>query len=157
MSRNTPHPLIETLNLISHPEGGYYREIYQSSQQVDSPVHGQRRNAVSHIYFLLTKGQVSRFHKVLHDEIWNHYAGAPLRLYQLENEQLTEFHIGSATGDFAAVIKGGCYQAAETTGDYSLLGCTVAPGFDFSDFQFIEEPALAQWLRTAHPELTRFI
>ena len=81
------HPLVNKLGLEPHPEGGYYRQIYRSATQVSSPKHGLPRPAVTHIYFLLLKGQVSRFHRVLHDEIWNHYDGAPLTLYQLHQQQ----------------------------------------------------------------------
>ena len=84
------HPLVNKLGLEPHPEGGYYRQIYRSATQVSSPKHGLPRPAVTHIYFLLLKGQVSRFHRVLHDEIWNHYDGAPLTLYQLHQQQLHE-------------------------------------------------------------------
>lgn len=157
MAWKSPHPLIDTLNLSPHPEGGFYRQIYESERQVTSPVHGQPRQAMTHIYFLLLAGQVSRFHRCLHDEVWNHYAGAPLRLYQLHQQHLTETHIGSATGEFASVVPGGHYQAAETSGDYTLVGCTVAPGFDFADFCFIDEPCLIEWIKVAHPDMEKFI
>ena len=55
------------------------------------------------------------------------------------------------------VVKAGNFQAAATMGDYSLVGCTVAPGFDFEDFSFIEEPSMQEWIKVAHPDLTRFI
>lgn len=151
------HPLVEKLKLQPHPEGGYYRQIYRSDYEVRSPVHGLSRPAVTHIYFLLVKGQVSRFHRVLHDEIWNHYDGAPLRLYDLHQQQLKERRLGGHDEDLAAVIPAGHYQAAESTGDFSLVGCSVAPGFDFADFSFIDEPALAHWIEIAHPDLTKFI
>ena len=84
----SPHPLIDKLQLEPHPEGGYYRRVFESDKQVRSPVHQLPRPAMTHIYFLLLEGQVSRFHRVLHDEIWNHYAGAPLRLYHIHQQQL---------------------------------------------------------------------
>ena len=149
------HPLIEKLRLEPHPEGGYYRQIYRSTTEVKSPKHGLARPAVTHIYFLLLKGQVSRFHRVLHDEIWNHYSGAPLTLYQLHQQQLHEKRIGGEDNDMAAIVPGGHFQAAETTGDYSLVGCSVAPGFDFADFSFIDEPSLRQWIELAHPHLNK--
>lgn len=105
----------------------------------------------------MLKGQVSRFHRVLHDEVWNHYEGAPLQLFQLENQQIWERHIGGQNNEYAEVVKAGNFQAAATMGDYSLVGCSVAPGFDFEDFSFIEEPSIQEWIKVAHPDLTRFI
>jgi len=129
--------LIDRYNLIPHPEGGYYREIYRSGQTLWSPVAGKTRHALTHIYFLLPGGQVSRFHKVVHDEVWNFYAGDPLRLVRCGGGQIAETIIGG--GDFVTVVEGGVFQAAETTGAYSLVGCTVAPGFDFADFSFLAD------------------
>ena len=151
------HPLVNKLGLEPHPEGGYYRQIYRSAAEVCSPKHGLPRPAVTHIYFLLLKGQVSRFHKVLHDEIWNHYDRAPLTLFQLHQQQLHEKRIGGPEDEMAAVVPGGHYQAATSTGDYSLVGCSLAPGFDFADFSFIDEPCLKQWIELAHPHLSKFI
>ncbi|MBU3020732.1 cupin domain-containing protein [Aestuariibacter sp. A3R04] len=151
------HPLIEKLQLQPHPEGGFFKQVFQSQHRVHSPVHNMSRPAVTHIYFLLLKGQVSRFHRVLHDEIWNHYDGAPLRLYHIHQQQLREQRLGGSEYDFVAVIPAGDFQAAETTGDYSLLGCTVSPGFDFADFSFIEEPSMKQWIEVAHPDMSRFV
>lgn len=151
------HPLIDKLDLQPHPEGGYYRQIFSSSHQVRSHSHGEARPAVTHIYFLLLEGQVSRFHRVLHDEIWNHYEGAPLRLYQIQQQHLKEERIGGDEDEYASVVPAGYYQAAESTGEYSLVGCSVAPGFDFADFSFIDEPSLSAWIEVAHPEMMRFI
>ena len=112
---------------------------------------------MTHIYFLLLKGQVSRFHRVWHDEVWNVYEGAPLHLFQLQQQQLKEQRIGRNESDYASVVPAGVYQAAESAGDYTLAGCTVAPGFDFADFSFIDEPCLAQWIQIAHPHMARFL
>ena len=127
--------IIDRYQLQPHPEGGYFREVYRSEQILNSPVHNENRNAVTHIYFLLVKGQVSRFHKVIHDEIWNFYEGASLKLIEFNGSEIQEIIIGE--NDYFKVIKGGVFQAAESTGDYSLVGCSVAPGFDFKDFSFI--------------------
>ena len=134
--------LIDKYNLIPHPEGGYYRELFRSNQIVISSVPDQKRNAVTHIYFLLLRGQVSRFHKVLHDEIWNFYEGSPLRLIKFNGDKIEEVIIGKNSDSYVDVVPGGLFQAAETTGEYSLVGCTVAPGFDFADFSFLTNPDL---------------
>lgn len=151
------HPLVDKLNLLPHPEGGYYREVYRSSQKVLSPVHQQPRNTLTSIYFLLLKGQVSRFHKVLHDEIWHFYEGDPLRLID-SGESSNEIILGNndSTPTFQHTINAGHWQAAETTGEYTLAGCTVAPGFDFADFNFLPENQTREFL-AKHPELERFI
>jgi len=151
------HPLVKKLDLMPHPEGGYYRQVYRSEDTVHSPHHGLARPALTHIYFLLVKGQVSRFHRVLHDEVWNHYEGAPLRLYQLHQQQLSEHHIGGQDDNYATVVPAGYFQGAESMGEYTLVGCTVAPGFDFADFSFIEEPSVKHWLHVSHPDIKRFI
>ncbi len=131
--------LIEKFNMEAHPEGGYYREIYRSEQEVISPVHEKKRNSVTHIYFLLPSGELSRFHRVEHDEIWNHYDGDPLRLILWDGENITEQLIGKGCENYTAVVPAGIWQAAESTGEFSLVGCSVAPGFDFEDFRFMHE------------------
>jgi predicted cupin superfamily sugar epimerase len=135
----TAEELISLLDLEPHPEGGYYRETYRSSTSVASPSHGESRNAVTDIYFLLTNGQVSRFHRVCHDEIWHFYSGSPLRLLVWDGAAVKETIIGEPAGPFKHVVVGGEWQAAESLGEYSLVGCTVAPGFDFADFQFLTD------------------
>ncbi|BDX07973.1 cupin domain-containing protein [Planctobacterium marinum] len=131
--------IIAKYDLIPHPEGGWYKETYRCTTTVPSPVNGQTRNSVTQIYFLLTEGDISRFHKVAHDEIWHFYEGAPLRLLDLHNNQCNEIFLGRDNGHYHHVIPGGHYQAAESTGKFTLVGCTVAPGFDFNDFQFLQD------------------
>lgn len=143
--------LIELYHLTPHPEGGYYSEQFRSDLALISPVNQANRSALTHIYFLLTQGQYSRWHKVLHDEIWNVYEGAPLRILEFDGKQLSDNLIGSTIVDSASVagdntirhyykvIHGGHYQAAESTGAYTFIGCSVAPGFDFADFSYIED------------------
>lgn len=150
--------LIERYNLIPHPEGGFYRELYRSTQTVYSNAVHSERQAVTHIYFLLTKGQVSRFHKVCHDEIWNFYAGSPLRLLTLHEGKISEQQLGDDSGNYVGIVNGGRYQAAETTGDYTLIGCSVAPGFDFTDFNFLkDDPQQLEMIAQCDLELKRFI
>ncbi len=130
--------LIEQYQLMPHPEGGYFKETYRSPHLVKSPVNGAARAGVTQIYFLLGRGDVSRLHKVLHEEIWHFYQGAPLRLIDMDGNNSQEIMLGEA-GNYHHVIPAGNYQAAESTGDYSLVGCTVAPGFDFADFSFLKD------------------
>lgn len=146
--------LIARYGLIPHPEGGFYKEVYRSPQTVVSNAVQSERQAVTHIYFLLTKGQVSRFHAVCHDEIWNFYEGSPLRLLTFHDGKSTEQLLGSDTGNYVAIIQGGSYQAAESTGDYTLVGCSVAPGFDFNDFTFLSDDT--QQLETITDSISEF-
>jgi len=137
--------LIDILELIPHPEGGYYREIYRSESKLISPVNGEMRNSLTDIYFLLVSGQISRLHRVVHDEIWHFYEGDPLELVEVQSDDLEMSKI-LLGGDNSIVrykhcIKGGNWQAAYSTGEYSLVGCTVAPGFDFTDLEFLKENA----------------
>jgi len=131
--------LIDKYNLVPHPEGGYYAVVYESKQAVTSPVVNKDRKAVTHIYFLLLKGQVSLFHKVAHDEIWNFYEGDPVKLIKYNGSTVEEDIIGSGCSDYVSIVEGGVYQAAESTGDYSLVGCSVAPGFEFEDFLLLRD------------------
>lgn len=149
--------IIDQFELTPHPEGGFYREVYRSEQSIDSPLNGESRAAVTHIYFMLVRGQVSRFHKVLHDEIWNVYAGAPLQLIDMDFPDVNQVFIGPGKSDFMHVIKGGHYQAAQTTGEYTLVGCTVAPGFDFADFSFVEDQEVIDHIHDHTPYLSKFL
>jgi len=152
---NSVESIIQKYKLKEHPEGGYYREVYRSEQLVESSVVKTDRNALTHIYFLLTKGQVSRFHKVLHDEIWNFYEGAPLRLIEYDNNEIVETIIEE--GIYFKVIQAGIFQAAETTGEYTLVGCSVAPGFDFKDFSFLSGQKEINHIKMNFPDFYRFV
>ena len=146
---------IDALGLQAHPEGGWFREVYRAPLEVVSPVVAQPRSALTHIYFMLQQGQVSRFHKVAHDEIWNHYQGGPLRLMLFDGRHLDAVTLGQE--HFSAVVPGGVWQAAEPLEGYALAGCSVAPGFDFQDFTFLDEDtkkALSPWLNAS---LARFL
>jgi len=153
--------LINELKLIPHPEGGYYRETYCSESKLISPVNGEIRNSLTDIYFLLVSGQVSRFHRVIHDEIWHFYEGDPLELIEIQSDSfgMSKIILGdNAIVKYKHCIKGGNWQAAYSAGEYSLVGCTVFPGFDFSDFEFLKEDADAQTIfLEKNPKLSNLI
>ena len=159
------HPLIEQLHLQPHPEGGYFTEVYRAAETVSSPFHHQQRPTLTHIYFLLLKGQKSRFHLVKHDEVWNHYCGAPLRLLHIQNPTELQSDMQCPSQEvtlgecptYAHVINANQWQAAESTGDYSLVGCSVAPGFDFKDFRFMQSEQESEWLQNHRPEWLSFV
>lgn len=136
--------LIEKLDLQPHPEGGYFKETYRSKGEIntelfDSKYNGNR-NYSTCIYFLLTSDRFSAFHKVNQDEIWHFYDGAPIRLHVIsETGTYSEHRIGRnfSKGETPQlVVPGNHWFAAEVVkkDSYSLVGCTVAPGFDFDDF-----------------------
>jgi len=129
--------LIERLGLQPHPEGGWYREIFRSPVRVQTP-RGER-SAITTIYYLLEAGQLSRWHVVQADEIWHFYGGSPLELldYQPERRELTRTVLDSANA--VGVIAVNEWQAARSLGGFSLVGCTVGPGFDFADFRFVTD------------------
>lgn len=132
--------LIEHLGLLPHPEGGAYRETYRHA-----PAEGGR-GAGTAIYFLLRRGEKSRFHRVDADEIWHFYAGAPLTLLTkgpgdgsvLERTLGVNFSRGEQA---QLLVPAGHYQAAESRGDFTLVGCTVTPAFEFSGFELLPEGA----------------
>jgi predicted cupin superfamily sugar epimerase len=127
--------LIAGLRLEPHPEGGWYREIHRSSQLLQT-ARGPRA-ALTSIYFLLERGQHSRWHLVTSDEIWHHGGGAALELlvYHPDTRELRRQQLGPCAG--IGVVRAGEWQAARSLGDWSLMGCDVAPGFDFEDFSFV--------------------
>lgn len=134
----TATEVIRTLQLAPHPEGGWYREIYRSADSVQR--HDEPRSATTAIYYLLERTQLSRWHVVDADEIWHFYGGAPLELlaYDPNSRQLQRHVLSGVDGNARpiGVIPAGVWQAARSLGDYSLVGCTVSPGFEFSGFRF---------------------
>ncbi|MDD4963479.1 MAG: cupin domain-containing protein [Gallionella sp.] len=133
--------LIASLQLQPHPEGGWYREIFRSPTSLDTP--RGKRAALTTIYYLLGEGQISRWHVVESDEIWHFYAGFTLELfaYDPQTRKLTTYRLGDfeSGGQSVAIIPAGVWQAARVVSGHALMGCTVAPGFDFGDFQFVAD------------------
>lgn len=153
--------LIETLRLVPHPEGGHYREVFRSAAEV-VPADGRpSRSALTTITFLLAEGERSRWHRVASDEVWHLLEGDPLDLF-VSSDSFTTVEtarlgrVGEGAGP-VHVVPAGAWQAARTTGAYSLVGCTVGPGFDFSDFELLDrDSALADSARR-HPEAESFV
>ncbi len=142
---------ITTLGLSPHPEGGFYRETFRAPLLVETPFGP--RAASTAIYFLLPAGTFSALHRVRSDEVWHHYAGDPVELHTID-EQGT--HSVTMLGPLLEaqrpqhVVPAGTWQAAVPLGGrYALCGCTVAPGFDFADFEMPPREALVR----AHPAL----
>ncbi|UTD27222.1 cupin domain-containing protein [Bradyrhizobium sp. WD16] len=125
--------IIAELGLLPHPEGGHYRETFR-----DRRVDHSGRAASTAIYFLLARGQRSHWHRVDAVEIWHFHAGAPLALSIADERGRRNLRLGAelAAGEAPqAVVPARAWQAAESLGDWTLVGCTVAPGFDFAGFE----------------------
>ena len=136
---------IELLGLQPHPEGGHFRETYRSEQIIQTPFG--RRAASTAILYLLTGGEFSAFHRVRSDELFHFYAGDPADLVLLDEAGCRTITLGA---DVAAgqqpqtLVPGGTWQALRLTSGatWSLMGCTVAPGFEFEDFELVRRDEL---------------
>ena len=130
----TADDVIRLLDLKPHPEGGHFRETFRDQRQV-----GDDRAASTAIYFLLARGERSHWHRVDAVETWHWYAGAPLELEIAQSEgPIERVALGNdlASGQRPqAIVPAHAWQAVQTRGDWTLCGCTVAPGFAFSGFE----------------------
>lgn len=150
---------MKPVDLIEHPEGGRFREVFRSAKTV-SIQDGTVRSALTHIYFSLDRGEVSRFHKVASDEVWNLYRGPGLYLYTWDGTTTApECTILSAgTNCYCHIVPAGTWQAAAPISDAVLIGCSVAPGFEFSDFSLIDpESDEAKRLISVCPDMAGYI
>ena len=144
---------VESLGLAPHREGGFYREIFRSAEQV-TPADGRdTRSALTVIHFLLPAGAHSRWHQVTSDEVWHLYEGGPLELLELDESLMTMTRhrlasIGDSGGAPVHSVRSRCWQAARPLGAYVLVGCTVGPGFEFADFRLLaDDPQSAAIVR----------
>jgi predicted cupin superfamily sugar epimerase len=125
--------IIARLELKPHPEGGHYRETFR-----DSRTDASGRSRSTAIYFLLARGERSHWHRIDAVEVWHYYAGSALTLKIADDDGEWSFKLGPnlAAGEQPqAIVPPDTWQAAESTGDWTLVGCTVAPGFDFAKFE----------------------
>jgi uncharacterized protein len=141
---------IDKLHLVEHLEGGYFVESYRAEKFVSLPEYDGPRNACSAIYYLLEGEQFSTFHKLKSDELLHFYSGSSLTLHIIETDgRLKEVILGPDIDNketFQAVVKAGSWFAASinTPNSYSLVGCTVSPGFDYRDMEFGDMETLAK-------------
>eukprot|EP01034_Spumella_vulgaris_P003385 gene3385-4356_t len=150
---STVQTLIEQFGLLPHPEGGYYKETYRSTESVPADAlpsrFGGERSFSTAIYFLLERGNFSAFHRIHSDECWHFYAGQTLWVHLIHpNGKWETVHLGTdwQNGEtFQYVVPAGCWFASEPAhgSAYCLVGCTVAPGFDFADFEMAQADELA--------------
>ncbi len=154
---------IEQLALTSHPEGGYFRETYRSNDVIDADGLPERydssRKAYTSIYYLLPSGEVSKFHRLKSDEIWNFYWGSPLLIHIIDRNGNYRKEVLGANLDngefFQRMVEAGNWFGAEVVDEnsYTLAGCFVAPGFDFEDFELAD----TRQLKLQYPQYVRII
>jgi uncharacterized protein len=152
--------LISLLSLMPHPEGGHFKETYRSHHRVSREGDSASRSASTAIYYLLRGRERSTWHRIRSDEMWHFYEGVPLRIYVLEPEgRLSVLRLGHPLrhegADFQALVPAGRWFAAECEDSqgYSLVGCTVAPGFEFEEFEIGD----ASFLKKDWPEHSELI
>ena len=154
---------LNKLQLTNHVEGGAFREVYRSELVIPRhslPLFFQgNRPAATHIYFLLCKGQFSAFHRIAADEAWHFYSGDALLVHEITHSgRLVTHRLGSdpENGEaFFTTVGAGSWFASVLAdgGEYALVGCTVAPGFDFADFELADR----EMLTARHPEHAELI
>lgn len=156
---------VEHLGLQPHLEGGFYRQTYVSSELIAQPhlpprFSGPRAFSTA-IYFLLEHPDFSAFHRLKSDEVWHFYTGAPLTLWLISPQgALSSLSLGpdpSKGHRFQATVPAGCWLAAslDTPGSYALVGCTMAPGFEFADLELAQRGALVQQFPQHRPLIER--
>lgn len=158
--------LIRELQLQPHPEGGYFKEFYRSVEVIPRSAlpsrYGGDRSFCTSIYFLIPSGHVSRLHRILSDEIWHFYLGGPLELLQISPEG-KKLHVimgneVTAGQTLQHLVPAGYWFGATPVdnSEYSFVGCTVAPGFDFADFELADSDDLCRRFPDLTSEIRRF-
>lgn len=155
--------LKKMLGLNPHPEGGFFKETYRSDETVGPDLlpdrfRGKRAFSTS-IYYLLSRGDFSAFHRIKSDEIWHFYSGSTIIIHVIfPDGRLVQKKLGNRPSEeesFQVVVQRGCWFAAglENEDTYALVGCTVSPGFDFEDFEMGERAKLI----SSYPEHKKLI
>lgn len=148
---STIQNIVQTLDLLPHPEGGFYKETYRSEEQIaQQALYGNfsgDRNYCTAIYFLLTSKNFSAFHRIQQDELWHFYEGAPLQVHVIDSDgRYTKHIVGPVSMGLQPqlVVPKGAWFASDIgeANAYTLVGCTVAPGFDFADFELADRSEL---------------
>ncbi len=143
MHTETAAHWIDNLNLRRHPEGGYYKEIFRSQQQVMRVGARKVRQALTSIYYLLEGTDFSGFHRIASDELWYFHKGSPLLIHVInENGIHTGFELSDThSGSLSLAVKAGLWFAVEvpSTDGFTLVSCAVAPGFEFGEFEMAQK------------------
>jgi predicted cupin superfamily sugar epimerase len=138
--------IINKLQMLPHPEGGYYKETYRSEEQTINK-EGNKRNTSTAIYFLLENNNISRFHRIKSDELWFFHQGNAIEIVSIHNNELVSITLGNDIdkGEVPqAVIPANVWFASSVKDGqgFGLVSCTVAPGFDFADFEMAKQNEL---------------
>lgn len=138
------HKIVEELGLVPHPEGGFYKEVYRSKDLMENGL-----NVMTSIYFLLTSDNVSKFHRIISDEIWFHHQGSPIVVHTLGKDGHQQNIVGSDVekGLFPQFLVPKNTIFGTTVLEehsYALVSCVVAPGFDFKDFELFTKQQLME-------------
>jgi predicted cupin superfamily sugar epimerase len=154
--------LVATLGLAPHPEGGHFREVHRSTSHVEPADARRSRASLTVIYFLLTAGEMSCWHRVASDESWHFHEGDTLELLVAKPDfsSFAHYRLGATAPATVAVhvVPAAAWQAARTTGAYTLVSCSVGPGFDFEDFEMLRDrPDVAADVRRNHPDISGLI
>ena len=151
---------ISHLNMIPHPEGGFYKEVFRSRIEILKKDSSKEKQALTSIYYLLQGADYSGFHRLASDEIWYYHQGEPLFIYELTATGLLITHELSdqGAGDLSVVIEAGSWFAAGIPSEegFSLVSCAVAPAFDFSEFEMANKDELKQLFPQHAPIVERF-
>lgn len=153
----TAKDIIDKLQLKPHPEGGFYSETYRSAERITNN-YGNKRSVCTAIYYMLEKEDRSHFHRIKSDELWFFHAGEPLEIVMLQNGEIKTILLGNniQNGEVPqAIIPANTWFAAKIKNGkgFSLVSCTVAPGFDFEDFELAKRDDLIQ----QYPNLKKII
>ena len=152
--------LLNLLGMRPHPEGGHYVELFRSPHSVEVLERKVHRAAITAIYFLLLTGEFSRWHRVMSDELWHYHEGDAIELVLFDQHGLRRVRLGPVSHETrpTVIVPAGTWQTGRTTGSYSLITCTVGPGFEFADFTLaVDDPEIAAKIANAGPDLARFI
>ncbi|GAA0785566.1 cupin domain-containing protein [Hathewaya limosa] len=157
MSKNAKY-FIKKLDMIKHPEGGYYKESFTSNEVIDVNNGKAKRKLWTSIYFLLQTGEVSHFHKLESDELWYYHGGSSLTIYMIDMEgnfitKKLGLNIDKGEQPQVLVPKGFIFGSAMNNKGYALVGCMVSPGFDFQDFKLYSRKELLE----LYPQYTDII
>lgn len=156
------HPRAQELQrllaLEPHVEGGHYRRIYESSTRMAFGDEARPRAMATSIYYLLAANEVSRWHRVDADELWHWYEGEAIEItrFDARDGQLMQHILGPVAHGSAPVfvVPAGCWQSARPLGAYALVGCTVAPGYEWRGFSTLNDaPDILEQLRAIDPSL----
>lgn len=160
----TQQDVITTLKMTEHPEGGFYTETYRCRESITLDGLGRRALGTS-IYFLLPRGDISHFHRLASDEVWHFHQGDSVTVVMIRPNGIIEKSIVGSVGNMDArpqlVIPKGTWFGAVHQGEgshgYTLVGCTVTPGFDFSDFEMATRSDLLEEFSRTSSETTEWI